>query len=318
MKLRLLLALALVAAACGGDDTSDAKKEADVSERPAFAVNVASYEPVADRPQRFIVGLTAPEGQLVSFGTVDFAFSYLGTKAAPLQEPESGPEAEAAFLPIPGQPEPEKDEPQIVAPSQGVGVYGATGVTFPEPGFWEVEVTASIDGKTSRAKGAFEVFAEPRLPFPGEKAPLTRNHLWGAPDVPAKAIDSRAEEGGDDPAPTLHDDVIADVIAAGRPLLVVVATPVYCQSRFCGPITDMAEEIAATYGDRLEVVHLEVYRDFDRNAVNAAAAEWTLVPGGPLTEPWTYLVGADGLIVERWDNVASEGEVTEAIEELLA
>ena len=310
------MAALLMAASCGGGDDEETPAAEDST--PAFGVNVASYEPVAGRAQRFIAGLTADEGELISFGTVEFAFSYLGTKDDPADAPVAGPTVEATFLPIPGQPDPPADaEPKVVPPSEGVGVYSAPDVTFPDPGFWEVEVTAVIDGEEQTAKGAFQVFAEPRLPFPGEPAPLTRNHVWGTPGVPAKAIDSRAEEGGEDPAPGLHDDVIADLIAAARPIVVVVATPVYCQSRFCGPITDMIAEVAEDYGDRAEFVHLEVFRDFDRNAVNAAAAEWALVPGGGLQEPWTYLVGPDGVIVERWDNIATKGEITTALDALL-
>lgn len=316
----LVVVACIVVAACGdsGGDADSGSSPTTRAEAP-FGVNVASYEPVAKEPQRFIVGLTAEEGQLVSFGTVEFAFSYLGTKDAPLKPGRAGPTARADFLPIPGQPDPPADaEPTIVPPSAAVGVYRARDVTFPEAGFWEVEVTASIDGQEHSATGAFEVFAEPRLPFPGDPAPRTRNHLWGAAGVPAKAIDSRAEEGGADPAPALHDDVIADVITAGRPLVVVVATPVYCQSRFCGPITEMAADLAAKYGEQAEFVHLEVFRNFDANEVNGAAADWALVPDGGMQEPWTYLVGPDGVIVERWDNVATEGEISDALDAVLA
>ena len=316
VALGVVIALTLVA--CGGEG-SEEDSGAGGDGKASFGVNVASYEPVADHPQRFIAGLTADEGRLVSYGTVEFAFSFLGTKDEPAGEPVAGPTVEATFLPIPGQQDPPEDaDPTIVPPSEGVGVYSARDVTFDKAGFWEVEVTAKIDGEEQSATGAFEVFAEPRLPFPGDPAPRTRNHLWGAEGVPAKAIDSRAEEGGDDPAPGLHDAVIAEVIAAGKPMVVVVATPVYCQSRFCGPITEMVAEVADDYGDRAEFVHLEVFRNFDKNEVNAAAAEWALVPGGGMQEPWTYLVGPDGVIVERWDNVATKGEITDALDDLLA
>lgn len=315
--LALVVALCAMVASCGEGADSSGTSSPEAAEA-SFGVNVASYEPVADRAQRFIVGLTAAEGNLVSFGTVGFAFTYLGTKETPLDPGRAGPSANAEFLPVPGQPEaPKGAKPKIVPPSEAVGVYRADDVTFPDAGFWQVEVTATIDGKEQSSTGAFEVFAESRLPAPGDPAPLTRNPLWGAAGVPAKAIDSRAREGGDDPAPTLHDDVIADVIAAGRPMVVVVATPVYCESRFCGPITEMVADIAQKYGDRAEFVHLEVFRDFDKNEVNAAAAEWSLVPGAGVQEPWTFLVGGDGVIVERWDNVATEGEITEALDALL-
>jgi hypothetical protein len=34
---------------------------------------------------------------------------------------------------------------------------------------------------------------------------------------------------------------VADAIAAGRPVMVVGSTPVFCVSRFCGPITDAVQ-----------------------------------------------------------------------------
>jgi len=44
--------------------------------------------------------------------------------------------------------------------------------------------------------------------------------------------------------------------------MVVVSTPTYCQSRFCGPITDSVSALAQRYGDRMAFVHLEVWKNF--------------------------------------------------------
>lgn len=65
-------------------------------------------------------------------------------------------------------------------------------------------------------------------------------------------------------------------------------------------------------------MHLEVWRDFEAKTVNKAAAEW-IYPGGKgePREPWVFLVGRDGKIVKRWDNVASDPELSAAIKEVL-
>ena len=78
-----------------------------------------------------------------------------------------------------------------------------------------------------------------------------------------QAIDSRARGGEPIPDPELHTTSIADAIAAGHPALVVFSTPVYCVSRFCGPVTDLVAELAAEYGDRADFIHVEIYRDFE-------------------------------------------------------
>ena len=101
------------------------------------------------------------------------------------------------------------------------------------------------------------------------------------------------------PDPELHDTTIAEALRQGRPILVQFATPVYCESQFCGPTVEAQEALAAEYGDVAEFIHVEIWRDFDQSVVNRAAADW-LLRGESLTEPWMYLIGSDGVIVERW------------------
>src|SRR3546814_17885210 len=84
----------------------------------------------------------------------------------------------------------------------------------------------------------------------------------------------RSEEDGSVPDPELHQLTVADAVATGRPTMVVVSTPVFCVSRFCGPITDSVQELAATHGDRANFVQIEAWRDFEENKMNRGAADW--------------------------------------------
>jgi hypothetical protein len=90
---------------------------------------------------------------------------------------------------------------------------------------------------------------------------------------------------------------------------------VYCVSKFCGPVTDMVQELAAEYGDRAEFIHIEVWRDFQGQVVNQAAADWILRED-TLQEPWVFLVGADGRVAARWDNVATRQEIEPHLQDL--
>ena len=72
---------------------------------------------------------------------------------------------------------------------------------------------------------------------------------------------------------------VATAIASGRPTMVVISTPVYCVSQFCDPITDLVPLLAGEHQDRMNFVHIEVWRDFEAKTVNKAAAEWILPPG---------------------------------------
>lgn len=311
-RLALLVALTL-AAACGGGS-------GDVSADDPTALNalVASYDLAVDNPGRFLVGLVTNDQRLVSFGEADLAFSYLG-RTRDEGDPRPGPTARARWQPIPGQDLAEiPDEPRIVDGSEGTGIYAADGVSFDRPGFWQLDVTAETADGTRTAQALFQVGERSLVVGPGDPAPRTVNALPGATDVPPKAIDSRAEPDGTVPDPELHAMTVAHAIASGKPTMVVVATPVYCVSRFCGPITDAVQKLAQQYGDRMNFVHLEVWRDFETTTVNKSAAEWIYPDGAEeATEPWVWVVDGDGIITHRFDNVASEDELATAVTEAL-
>ena len=146
-----------------------------------------------------------------------------------------------------------------------------------------------------------------QIPAVGDQALATDNLTLVSSDVPAAAVDSRAATEGT-PDPELHQSTIAAALAAHRPIVAVFATPVYCVSRFCGPVTDMVAALAHDYADRATFVHIEIWRDFDKHILNKAAADW-LYRNDDLNEPWVFVIGADGRIVARFDNVATRDEL---------
>ncbi len=100
--------------------------------------------------------------------------------------------------------------------------------------------------------------------------------------------------------------------------MVVISTPTYCQSRFCGPITDAVSALGKRHGERMAFVHIEFWEDFEAQRVNEAAAEWIFPPGTEdAREPWVFVVGGDGVITHRFDNVASDAELEAAVRDTL-
>lgn len=110
------------------------------------------------------------------------------------------------------------------------------------------------------------------------------------------------------PDPELHRSTVASSIQNKHPAVVVFSTPVYCVSRFCGPITDMVQELAHDYSDRADFIHVEIWRDFQDNVINKAAPDW-LLRDDDLREPWVFLIGSSGRIEARWDKVATRAEM---------
>ena len=319
------IGLSLSAAACGstgGDQaTSTTNGSATtVAGPPKVRAQVASYDLSAGRPQRVIIGLVADGNRLVSFGSATFSFAFLGTRESQPQTAQVASKATATWIPIPGQELPPGPTlPKLVAASEGAGVYTARDVVFDRPGYWGVKVDLAVGGEAVSAQAQFDVGERPALVAPGSPAPRTDNPLVGAPGVPPRAIDSRAESDGSVPDPELHAMSVATAIASGRPTMVVISTPVYCVSQFCGPITDLVQRLAGEHKDRMNFVHIEVWRDFETKKLNEVAGQWIVPPGSQdAAEPWVFLVGTDGQVVERWDNVASEVELVPAVEKLVA
>jgi hypothetical protein len=218
--------------------------------------------------------------------------------------------ATAKFLPIPGSPEGDGRPPTLTFAADGRGVYAVESITFPKTGYWQVIARGDLeDGSTFDAEAAFSVLDAPSVVAVGDLAPLTDNPVIGDPGVPPSAIDSRAAGAEPIPDPELHTTSIADALKAGHPALVVFSTPVYCVSRFCGPVTDLIAGLAAEYGDRADFIHVEIYEDFEAGKVNQAAHDWLATADGDLREPWTFLIGADGRIAASWDTVVTRSEI---------
>lgn len=311
----LLLTGALLTLAACADEAKEPSSGSG-ADGGELIVQVASYEVLAGEEQRVLLGLLLPDQRFVSQGTVDVEFFYLGTEEG-RGKAQPGPEAEAGFLSIPGTSDHHAaSEVPVAAPaSQGRGVYAAY-TTFDRVGFWSAQVTADVadEGKLT-GNSVFEVVENGPIPAVGEPAPKTDNLTIDSKDAPIGAVDSRAASGGKVPDPALHQITIAESIRRGEPALVVFATPVYCVSRFCGPITDMVEDLERAYGDRANFIHVEIWRNYKGQVINKGAADW-LYHGGDLTEPWIFLIDAEGRVAARWDNVATPAEIEPFLKEL--
>lgn len=311
-----LVAVAVLSACSGGDSSSP---DPDPDENATYGVQVASYDLSTEGPQRFLVGLLGADNALIVGGEVSLDFRFYGEAASETERLEDGEvratDVTARFTPVADGAAPRDGEgPRVREGDEGVGVYEATGVEFDDAGFWSVTVTGEVDGQPIDSSAAFEVGEAHQVAAAGDAAPRTENLLPGDPDAPVKAVDSRAEDDGTVPDPELHEITVADAIATGKPTVVVISTPVFCISRFCGPITDSIQTLVPEFRDRANLIHIEVWRDFEENVLNRAAAEW-IYPDESVDarEPWVFLVDGDGTVIQRWDNVANLADVESAL-----
>ncbi len=314
-------ALALLLAACGTADVPAAGPGAAAEPSDAaveLAVAPASFDLAVGPDRRLILAVFTADRERVAGGEVRVRLGHLGDE--PGGQAELGPAVTAAWLPVPGLDVPAPiDGPAVVEGGVLTGVYAAR-VALDAPGYWGIVVEAELaDGRRATGRAVVPVLPAPAALDVGEPAPTVANVVTAdvaAGREPAAALDSRLRAADEpDRAAALHATRIPDALAAGRPLVVAIATPVYCQSLVCGPLTEHLLDLADRYGDRAAFVHVEVWRDFAAQELSPAAAAWIQTETGG-NEPWVFLVGADGRVVARWDNVLDTAELEALLAEL--
>jgi hypothetical protein len=112
----------------------------------------------------------------------------------------------------------------------------------------------------------------------------------------------------------LHASV-APTLRAHKPFVLVFATPRYCESRTCGPVVDVVDAARRRFAGRgIRFIHVEIYRDNNpAKGFNRWVQEWRLP-----SEPWTFLVGADGRVKAKFEGAVSLAELSAAIRRHLA
>ncbi|MGD9935684.1 MAG: TlpA family protein disulfide reductase [Dehalococcoidia bacterium] len=185
-------------------------------------------------------------------------------------------------------------------------------VTFPKSGPYGVAAEAILkDGTRRMATVLVQVAAKPAVPAVGEPA-LRSDNLTRADVADIREIDSG------DPPNDMHDLKIKDVLAAGRPLVIVFSTPAYCTSAFCGPVNQEVEVLHDEYKGQVDFVHVEIWRDRTTSTLNPTAREWLIRADGGLTEPFVYVIDKNGVIFDRWEGPVAKNIMEESVKAVAA
>lgn len=191
---------------------------------------------------------------------------------------------------------------------------------FARAGDWGMEVTAHESGKPDRtARVTFSVRETTVTPAVGADAPPS--DTLTATD-PAALVAISTDE---DPDPRLYVLSIKDAIDAGKPFVLVFATPLFCTSSTCGPALDLVKQVMPDYIERVNFIHVEPYllQVTDGQTQPAldvtghpqavrAAVEWGLP-----TEPFVFVVDAQGKVAAKFEGMAYPDELSAALDAIL-
>ena len=184
------------------------------------------------------------------------------------------------------------------------GLYTA-GVEFGVPGEWRISVRAGDAPATTLIP--FNVAAAGRTPAVGDQAPAV-------PTLTSPPAEIEMITSDPDPDPRFYELSLDEAVASGHPTVVVFATPAWCETATCGPMLQTVKDIAAAY-PTVNFVHVEIYED--PNGVTdpaglrivEAVEAWKLP-----SEPWVFVVAADGLVAAKFEGTLREDELTAVLE----
>ena len=176
------------------------------------------------------------------------------------------------------------------------------------PGYYTVRTKVERD----KVDATFQVANKVAIPQAGQPmviidTPTTADHRGVNP------ICTRS------PMCPLHAVNLRDALANHKPVALLMATPAYCQTAICGPVLDVLISQQREFGDRVQMIHAEVYADGKQAADNISQA--TLAPALQAYhlpfEPSLFLSKPNGTIATRIDTTFDEVELRAALHWLL-
>ena len=177
-------------------------------------------------------------------------------------------------------------------------------VPFPKAGQYEVLGVVRLDKRLMAAEPV-----TPTLPV------VARGDVpeVGAP-APRISTPTRASEGAIErietriPPDTMHEVDFADAIGK-RPILLLFSTPALCQSRVCGPVNDIAEQVKAAHRGDTAFIHMEIYNDNRlENGFRPQVSRFELP-----TEPWAFAIDRAGKVAARLEGAFTAREIEHAL-----
>ena len=298
----VVLFIALVAVSCGEGEDHSLPSATEV-----YSGFIAASEFVVGQ-NRFPFLLVAIDGATLEGADVRVSFSRVEGETETRYS-----EANARWLSIPDNAvhvHPDGDE-HIHLDFRGIYVVDAT--DFPQEGVWLASFDVSLDGERLGVveRAGFRVAATPGAPGVGETVHATENLTIHDVDSFAE-ISTRQVERDE-----LHNVSVAQALNAGEPFVVVIASPQFCASAMCGPVIETVDAARVQLARAIEFIHIEPWdltaaREQGQLVPAPIVAEWSLP-----TEPWTYVIGADGRVVKRFEGLVSVDEIVAAVEPLL-
>ena len=260
---------------------------------PVGDAEVALYLAKAPRPKPGSKSKSGNKGQLAK------------AEAQALDEPAIGP-FPAAIETLATKPA-FRAKTTAEDPDSATVVYSAQ-IDFPSDGEWRIAALVREDGEIKgKPLPSARVGEFSSIPRPGQPAP--RIHTPTAADVGGdlSRITTRI------PPDTQNEVDYADALGQ-EPVMLLFATPQFCQSRVCGPVVDVAEQVKQEYGDKAAFIHMEIYNDNDPGKSVRPQVRAFNLP----SEPWLFAIDREGRVSSAIEGAVGVEGMTAAVKKAVA
>lgn len=322
MRPRLIVLLALLAlgaallAGCGGGsgETRPAPPAKEFPEGKGKTISELLHSSGAT-PSELVI---APASEVFDTGAERYPFGVFTAAQEQVDDVEvalyfAKDSHSPAIGPLPAKLETLETKPAYrsqngTGPGEAKNVYVVPKVDFPADGsYLAVAMIKGKDGKLEATRLPSPVVGEfPKVPKVGERPPKITTLTAADVGNDLEKIDTRV------PPDQMHKVDFAEVLGK-KPIVLVFATPALCQSRVCGPVVDVAQQVADKYEPEADFIHQEVYVDNEIAKGLRPQLKAFHLP----TEPWTYLIDSEGVIKDRLSGAYGVDELEEAMQTIL-
>ena len=194
-----------------------------------------------------------------------------------------------------------------------VGLYTAN-FDFDRAGAWGI-AASYVDhlGSSVTVSAGIEVKQRSATPAIGERPPASVTKL-------ARHFEDIGDMTSDpEPDEELYAITVAEGLNAGKPLVVAFSTPAFCRTATCGPQLDVIKELKDYYYRDVNFIHVEVYdepAEIEGHLANAPLAQ-AMIDWALPTEPWTFVMDADGKVAAKFEAFATKDELEAALDAVL-
>jgi hypothetical protein len=196
---------------------------------------------------------------------------------------------------------------RAAAEDDAKNVYVVPKVDFDRKGPWVAIAMLKGEGGLEASRVPSPVVSDDPVPQVGEKAPLIHTPTAAEVGGDLAKIDTRV------PHDQMHQVDFAEALGK-EPIVLVFATPALCQSRVCGPVVDVAQQVADEYKGEADFIHMEVYNDNDIAKGIRPQLQTYHLP----TEPWTFLIDRKGVVRDRLEGAFGVEELEAAMRSIVS